>query len=109
MTPLQMVFDEIKKAISKYPEFCDKFCATGTELADVQGWLTSARKASDAEKSTGYSVESTMDEEVLEAMEAYLKGEYSHCIQELAQVATVAIRAMYFVSDKHQEEIDGGK
>lgn len=62
-------------------------------------WIRS--ESADEGRRLQYSVQTTLDEEVTEAYEAYAEGDYKHCLEELAQVGCVVIRAMAFVKEKH--------
>lgn len=96
-----IVFAQIDFAEKKHPEFCVRFLKQTESVPHIDNELAIARAQSDAEAKDGYSVQATLNEEVWESMEAYAKGEYEHAIEELAQVAAVAMRAMNFIMEKH--------
>lgn len=100
------ITEEYNKAAKKYPDFAKTFNARGTDLSKITQTLILARERSDRE-APAYSVESTLDEEVLEVYEAYLEGDYKHCYDELAQVGAVVIRAMNWLQEHHKEAFDG--
>lgn len=104
---MPLVCQEYYHAVDKYPDFVDKFMADNTSLPTVENWLAIARAASDAEKKEGYSFERTLNEEVYEVFEAYLKGEYRHCYRELAQCAAVCVRGMDWIRNNHKEAFYG--
>lgn len=99
-----MVMAQVDFAKSKHPEFCVRFLKQTEAGPHIDNELAIARAQSDAEAKDGYSVQATLNEEVWEAMDAYAKGEYEHAIEELAQVAAVAMRAMNFIMEKHTTE-----
>lgn len=101
----QMVGAQIDFAESKHPEFCVRFLKQTESGPHIDNELAIARAQSGAEAKDGYSVQATLNEEVWESMEAYAKGEYEHAIEELAQVAAVAMRAMNFIMEKHITEV----
>jgi hypothetical protein len=86
----------IVSAERKHPKVCDDFCTL--EKDSVNGMLAETRNANDLYEDAGtaefYLV---IREEVLEAVEAFIDGNYKQCIKELSQVAAVAIRGMEFV------------
>lgn len=106
---MPFVCQEYYHAVDKYPDFVTKFTADTTVLTAVENSLAIARTASDAEKKEGYSFERTINEEVLEVFEAYIKGEYRHCYQELAQCAAVCVRGMDWIRNHHKEAFNGGR
>jgi hypothetical protein len=65
------------------------------------------------EKSGGSEWFLVVTEEVLEAVESFIDGDYKQCLKELSQVAAVAIRGMDFVyrltpEAKASEKFKGG-
>lgn len=92
---------QLEYAESKHPEFCVRFLKQTETGPHIDNELAIARAQSDAEAKDGYSVQATLNEEVWEAMEAYAKCEYKHAIEELAQVAAVAMRAINFIMERH--------
>lgn len=90
-----MIHNELDKAEKKHPKFCDKM--TGA----VQEHMEEYEHRIKAVNSKGpYYAEFLLDEEKVEAMNAYLKGEKEHCLQELAQCGAVILRMMQFVQDE---------
>lgn len=86
----------IVSAERKHPKICDIFNIH--ELSDISKTLEVIRKRNDAdEKHNNSCFWGVIDEEILEAMEAYVQKDYKQCLKELAQVAAVAIRGMDFV------------
>lgn len=96
------ILEELEKACDKYPGFCNLFLREYTDLKLIRERLNWIRGESiDEGRRLQYSVQTTLDEEVTEAYEAYAEGNYKHCLEELAQVGCVVIRAMAFVKEKH--------
>lgn len=96
------ILEELEKACTKYPGFCPIFLNKNETLQHIHTRLAIARHESDLEsKDLSWSVQNTLNEEVLEAYEAYAEKNYKHCLEELAQVGCVVIRAMAFVKEKH--------
>ena len=86
----------VVSAERKHPKVCDDFCTLDKD--GVKGMLAETRGANDLYEDAGTSeFYLVIREEVLEAMEAYIDGDYKQCLKELAQVAAVAIRGMDFV------------
>lgn len=104
---MSYVCQEYYHAIDKYPKFVARFIADTTMLPTIENSLAIARIASDAEAKNGYSFERTLNEEVLEVLEAYLKDDYKHCYQELAQCVAVCLRGMDWLKHNHKEAFNG--
>lgn len=86
----------VVSAERKHPKVCDDF-VTHT-LSEVRVFLEKTRIRNDANERNNESIFlSVLQEEMLEAMEAYLLDDYKQCLKELAQVAAVAIRGMDFI------------
>ena len=96
-----LVMAQVDYASTKYPNFCNKFLKVTECVPHVENELAIARAQSDAEAKEGFSVQATLNEEFWEAMEAYAKGEFDHAIEELAQVAAVAMRGINFIMENH--------
>lgn len=96
-----LVMAQVDYASTKYPEFCNKFLKVTECVQHIENELAIARAQSDAEAKEGFSVQATLNEEVWEAIEAYAKGEFNHAIEELAQVASVAMRGINFIMENH--------
>lgn len=86
---------EWSKAVSKWPEFARRFMP---QYSDISEDLARCRALSNKDP---YCIMYTMFEEVFEVFEAYAKGEYEHCMNELAQVGAVSIRAMQWLDEQH--------
>ena len=96
------ILEELDKACTKYPGVCPAFLNRNETLEHIRTRLAIARHESDLEgKDLCWSVQNTLHEEVLEAYEAYAEKDYKHCLEELAQVGCVVIRAMAFIKEKH--------
>lgn len=63
-----------------------------------QKLLAEAKYPNFAEK-PNYSIQSTLDEEVLEVLEAAGEERWEDCMMELAQVGSVVLRAMEWVQN----------
>lgn len=86
----------ILSAERKHPKVCDDFCTLDKD--SVKNMLSENRKVNDIYEEVGTSeFYLVIREEVLEAVEAFIDGDYKQCLKELAQVAAVAIRGMDFV------------
>jgi hypothetical protein len=102
------ILEELDKACTKYPGFCPIFLRKSATLLSIRDRLNCLRVASDDEgKALEWSVQTTLDEEVSEAYEAYAEKDYKHCLEELAQVGCVVIRAMAWIREHHKEKHNG--
>ena len=89
------IIDEHKDACRKHPKFCDDF--TGASEWFIVDELERWRKVN---SSAPYHADAILNEEILEALEAYKQGDMEHCLQELAQCGAVILRMMQFVQDE---------
>ena len=96
-----LVMQQVDYAATKHPEFCSRFLKATECIQHIENELAIARAQSDAEAKEGFSVQATLNEEVWEALEAYARGEFNHAIEELAQVAAVAMRGINFIMENH--------
>lgn len=96
------IIDQIRFAEMKHPDFAVRLESRATVLPAIQNSLAVARAKSNAEAKDGYSFESTINEEILEVLEAYLQKDYKQTMLELAQCGAVIVRAMYWVK-QHKE------
>lgn len=89
-------------AEAKYPDFAKSFLRKvvdkNIQLDNIKHNLKIARTRSDAEK-PDYSVQTTLNEEVLEVLEAAGEERWEDCMMELAQVGSVVLRAMEWVQN----------
>lgn len=86
----------VVSAERKHPKICDEFCTKSKE--DIENLLIMRRSLNDKAEGNGSSEwYGVIREEVLEAVEAFNVGQYKLCLNELAQVAAVAVRGMEFV------------
>lgn len=86
----------IVSAERKHPKVCDDFCVH--DLWEVKDELEKTKLRNDAnENCNESSFLGVIQEEILEALEAYLQKDYKQCLKELAQVAAVVIRGMDFI------------
>ena len=84
-----MVLDELHKAESKHPKFCDEVIPPGFEFSeDEKRW----KKWND-EATTHYACD-LFYEEFFEALNAYEHGDKEHALQEFAQCGAVILRIM---------------
>lgn len=101
----QMMLLELNKAESKYPVFCNNLFALDNDLQLTKLRLATARTRSNAEEEGGYSFENTIQEELLEVLEAWGMKDYDACLEELAQCSAVILRAMEFVKQQSRSSI----
>ena len=89
-------------AEAKYPDFAKIFLRKvvdkNIQLDYIKNNLEIARSRSDAEK-PDYSIQTTLDEEVLEVLEAAGEERWEDCMMELAQVGAIVLRAMEWVQN----------
>lgn len=100
---LNMILYEYEKACAKHPKFCD-ILTTGS-LSKIGEALDIARDENKCPIANGNMI---LQEEILEALEAYKLGEYDHTIQELAQCGAVILRMMDFVTEEKLNETAKG-
>ena len=91
------IIDQVRYAEQKHPDFAKRFESQTTVLPTVQNFLALARAKSDAEAKSGYSFEATINEEILEALDAYLQGDIEHAKEELRQCGAVIVRALWWL------------
>ena len=99
---IRMIQDEHRKACEKHPKFCDALTG-GT--ADSLGLYEHRIKVINSKGP--YYGEFILDEEKVEALHAFVNGEYDHALQELAQCGAVILRMMQYVEETkwaHQGE-----
>jgi NTP pyrophosphatase (non-canonical NTP hydrolase) len=90
-----MIEAEYVAATHKHPKFCDDF--TGAREWFIVDELERWRKVnSDAP----YHADAILNEEILEALEAYKAGDFEHTLQELAQCGAVILRMMQYVEEE---------
>lgn len=94
------IIDEHKFACRKHPKFCDKM--TNCVSADFMKKSELLYKRFNSKPP--YSAKSILEEEIREALSAYLEGDKVHAIEELAQCGAVIIRMMDFVSKEIEDE-----
>lgn len=97
---LVAIKEELRKAEGKHPDFCDKM--TNCVSADFMKKSELLYKKFNSKPP--YSAESILEEEVREALSAYLEGDRIHALEELAQCGAVIIRMMDFVSKEIEDE-----
>ena len=103
----------VVSAERKHLKICDNFCTMSKE--DIASLLKIRQYLNDKAEGNGSSEwYEVIRKEVLEAVEAFNVGQYKLCLNELAQVAAVAVRGMEFVyrlteEAKASEKFKGGK
>lgn len=108
---LDIVVDSLRHAESKHPAFASMISRRavipgqlGSYRNNLAVELERVRKGNNARESVGNeTIEDLLREEILEALEAFYRGDYIGAKQEFSQVAAVAIRAMSWV-DKFSSE-----
>lgn len=108
---LNIVADSLRHAESKHPAFASTISRRPVIPGQLESYrdklaleLERVRKGNDARESVGHeNIEDLLREEILEALEAFYRGDYIGAKQEFSQVAAVAIRAMGWV-DKFSPE-----
>lgn len=110
---LNTVADSLRHAESKHPAFAAMISRRPLVPGHLESYreelkieLERVRRGNDARASVGHeNIEDLLREEILEAMEAFYKRNYTAAKKEFSQVAAVAIRAMNWVdefSSKHR-------
>ena len=90
---LEMVQQELANAKKKHPHFVHKVTVLRHE--NVSSWLEQLRTLLECMTQLKQrDVESILECELYEALDAYTTGDYEHAMQEFAQCAAVCIRAM---------------
>ena len=95
-----MIQNELDKAEEKHPKFFDRLTGARQENMDAY-----EHRIKMVNKKGPFYAEFILDEEKVEELNAYLKGDKEHCLQELAQCGAVILRMMQFVYD----EMEAGK
>ena len=100
MTNLEMVAAELDAAKKKHAKFCDK-------LVDTRAvkWAESEAAIKRRNEHGPYSADDIIMEELAEAFAAIERGELAQAKHELAQCASVCVRAM----EEVQKEMEGKK
>lgn len=93
------IIDAHKEACRKHPKFCDDF--TGACEWSIVDELERWRKVNSV---APYHADAILNEEILEALEAYKAGDKEHTLQELAQCGAVILRMMEFVEQDFCKE-----
>lgn len=102
-TFIGQIQDEHQKAVEKHPFFAHGMF-NATYDGEVKELLEMCRS------SLKWQVENDcvdaytlLDAEIWEAVGSWFKGDYDHCLQELAQCGAVILRMMQMVLKKKQE------
>lgn len=94
---IDMIKGELENATQKHPLFCHAYSNSGKEA--ISHALTSIRIYNEFCANQGKQLASTiLQEEVFEAEEAFLKGDFDSCLHELSQCGAVILRMMDFVA-----------
>jgi hypothetical protein len=103
-TLIGKIIREKQRAETKYPSFASDFLRPvinlGIRLDYIKTELDKTRALSDRQK-PNYTIDVTLYEEVMEVMEAAGEERWEDCMDELAQVGSVVLRAMEWVQ-KHK-------
>ena len=94
----RMIDEAYIHACEKHPKFCNEFTNYG--LNHVSECLASVR---DITNKTG-NADDILNEEYLEVIESYLKGNLNDCLHELAQCGAVVKRMMEYVQAQIDKE-----
>ena len=104
---IRMIEAEFAAACEKHPKFCDILTRKSERyLARLEAFRKKHTTTMFKRKQV-YSAELILDEEKAEALHAFVKGEYDHALQELAQCGAVILRMMQYVEETkwaHQGE-----
>lgn len=99
-TLIGKIIQQKRLAETKYPDFAKSFLRPvvnkDIQLEYIKDSLDTARHHSDIEK-PNYSIQSTLEEEVLEVLEAAGEDRWEDCMTELSQVGSVVLRAMEWI------------
>lgn len=97
---IRMVIDEIESAKTKHPVFATCIFSAGRGqylVKSISGAKRHIQLMNDEDEAKGcQSVNGIIIEELYEAEEAALLGDFDSAIKEFAQVAATAIRAMEY-------------
>lgn len=97
---IALIEKEYADAVKKHPEFCDIFSQQKPYI--VKKILETVRKWN---SEPPYDADNILHEEILESREAFLEGDFDHCIQELAQCGAVILRMMEFVESVKENPV----
>lgn len=94
---IEKIKRELENATKKHPLFCHAY--SNSEKEDISHALASIRLYNEFCANQGKQLASTiLQEEVFEAEEAFLKGDFDSCLHELSQCGAVILRMMDFVA-----------
>jgi hypothetical protein len=97
---IEAIEKALEHAKAKHPHFCDEMCNSHT-LGQSRETLKFQREMLKRQVEGGYaSAVTILVCELAEAIEAFSRGDYAHCLEELAQVGAVNIRMMEAVEEK---------
>lgn len=106
---LESIKYELDYAEKKHPKFCNCFDSLIGSIGDekvIKTNLAYIRSFNDSLTDTNsIGAMNILQEELLEAMEAFAEGDLRHCLQELAQCGAVILRTMDFVSRRIQNDL----
>lgn len=92
---LEMVMTEYKGAKEKHPVFADSF----TAITTVEVAKRNENVLKSFNSTPPYLATHILNEEIAEAVTAYVQKDKPHCLQELAQCAAVIFRMADFVEE----------
>ena len=96
---IRMIQDEHRKACEKHPKFCDIMTRKSERyLARLEAYRKKHTTTIFKRKQV-YSAEYILDEEIKEALHAFVNGDYDNALQELAQCGAVILRMMQYVEE----------
>ena len=93
---IEKIKRELENATKKHPLFCHAYANSEKEY--ISRALASIRSYNEFCEKQGKKIAATiLQEEILEAEEAFLSGDFDSCLHELAQCGAVILRMMEFV------------
>lgn len=90
---LVAIKEQLRKAEGKHPKFCDVL----TKCAEPDTMEKAERIFKKLNSKGPWSAETILNEEIVEALNAYLHGDKYQCLVELAQCGAVILRMMEVV------------
>lgn len=108
---LNIVADSLRRAESKHPAFASMISRRPVVPGHLESYrdelaleLERVRRGNKARESVGHgSIEDLLRGEILEALDAFYRGDHNGAKREFAQVAVIAVRAIDWV-DKFSSE-----
>lgn len=104
---IDIINDELKNATKKHPLFCHAYA--NSEKESISRALASIRSCNEFCEKQGKKIAATiLQEEILEAEEAFLSGDFDSCLHELAQSGAVILRMMELVETEKRKTLEKG-